>query len=143
MGVMQRRKGKRGERATATEIREALPELAARVRRGWQARDGADAADVIAPGLPYWIEVKSGRKPNPRAALEQAREAVRKARSDDVPVAVIRDDRSTPFAVLPWDALLRLLVLEYRTAGTTSASHEIVVGGVSTAAADASMKPKP
>lgn len=104
MGMMSRRKGKKGERATATEIRVALPHWAEQIRRGWQARLGSDAPDVIVPG--YWFEVKTGKKPNPRAALEQA---ITESRERGVPIAVIRDDRKEPFAVLRWKDLLYLI----------------------------------
>ena len=105
MGLSQRQKGKRGERATAAEIRAALPHLADRVRRGWQSRQGDDEPDVILPG--YWIEVKHGRQPNVRAALRQAVDD--SAGRGVVPVAVVRDDRREPFAVIRWADLLALL----------------------------------
>ena len=44
MGRSEREKGKRGERATAKEIAERFGVDA---HRGWQARDGADAPDVV------------------------------------------------------------------------------------------------
>lgn len=118
MGAFSRAKGKRGERLTATEIREAIPELAAGVRRGWQSRQGDDDPDVI--GLPgFWIEVKKGPKPNVRAALAQATEAVEKkhhpssSHPRDVPLAVIRDDRKEPFVAMPWDVFLRIMRNHY------------------------------
>lgn len=105
MGMRSRRKGKKGERATATEIREALPELAGQVRRGWQSRRGDDDPDVI--GLPgTWLEIKTGKQPNPRAALAQA---IEESKGRGIPIAVIRDDRKEPFAALRWPDLLAII----------------------------------
>jgi hypothetical protein len=102
MGKAQREKGKRGERATAKEIAERFGVDA---HRGWQARDGADAPDVV--GLPgWWIEVKTGKNLSPKAALEQA-DAARK--KDDVPVAVLRYDRQRPMAIMFWEDWLFLV----------------------------------
>jgi hypothetical protein len=104
MGKAQRDKGKRGERATAAELRKAFPEIAASIRRGWQTRQGDDDSDVIFPG--YWFEVKTGKQPNIRAALRQA---IDDSKGRGVPVAVIRDDRKEPMAALRWEDFLKLL----------------------------------
>jgi hypothetical protein len=102
MGKAQREKGKRGERATAKEIAERFGVDA---HRGWQARDGADAPDVV--GLPgWWVEVKTGKNLSPKAALEQADEA---RKPEDVPVAVLRYDREKPMAIMFWEDLLHLM----------------------------------
>ena len=109
MGKSQRDKGKRGERNTVNEIKAAWPGLADAVKRGWQAREGYDAPDVDGvPGL--WIEVKTGRKPNPRSALVQAEEAMNACpgRADDVAIAVIRDDWEEPFVALRWRDFLAI-----------------------------------
>lgn len=104
MGRAQRQKGKRGERATAAELRAALPYLADKIRRGWQAREGDDDPDVILPG--FWVENKSGKQPNVRAALKQA---VEDSKGRGVPLAVIRDDRKEPFCLMRWSDMLELL----------------------------------
>lgn len=102
MGKAQRDKGKRGERATAKEIAETFGVDA---HRGWQARDGADAPDVV--GLPgWWIEVKTGKNLSPKAALVQADDA---RKPDDVPVAVLRYDRERPMAIMYWEDLRFLM----------------------------------
>lgn len=109
MGKSQRDKGKRGERSTVNEVKAAWPGLADAVKRGWQAREGFDAPDVDGvPGL--WIEVKAGKKPNPRSALLQAEEAraACPGRCLDVAIAVIRDDREEPFVVLRWADFLEI-----------------------------------
>ncbi|NDA79169.1 MAG: hypothetical protein EBY07_15635 [Actinobacteria bacterium] len=76
MGKAQREKGKRGERATANEI---AAKFGIDAHRGQQSRDGSDAPDVV--GLTgWWIEVKTGKRLQPKAALEQADAAKDKAK---------------------------------------------------------------
>lgn len=90
MGLYQRMKGKRVERAVAELIRRVFPDA----KRGWQSRSGRDACDI--DGTPYWIEVKGGKCPNPRAALKQAI-----ADTDGrTPVVIVKDDRCEPFVVM-------------------------------------------
>ena len=104
MGKFSRDKGKRGERATANELRDVFPDLS--IKRGLQSRDGgAEVPDVVGiPGL--HIEVKTGKLPNPRAALAQAK---KDCRDLTLPVAVIRDDRQKPFMVMDWKNFLEIL----------------------------------
>jgi hypothetical protein len=46
MGKFSRDKGKRGERATASELRDVFPDLS--IKRGLQSRDGgAEVPDVV------------------------------------------------------------------------------------------------
>lgn len=110
MSKASRDKGKRGERALATRLRDALPEFADGIKRGWQTRSGCDDADVC--GLPgFWIESKCGILPNPRAALAQA-SADSKGRG--IPLACIQDDRSRDrFVVLTLTDMLRILRSAY------------------------------
>ena len=98
-------KGKRWERAVASSISEVMP--GARIRRGDQSRDGADAPDVICPWL--WVECKSGKRPNPRAALAQAIEASSRRGSKAVPTVFLKDDRKDPIVILQMDDFLRML----------------------------------
>jgi hypothetical protein len=95
LGKMQREKGKRFEREAATMFREAMPDVSHEIRRGWQARSGRDAPDVIVPV--FWPECKHGIKPNPRAALEQAQSG---APPGLIPVAIVKDNGQDPFVVL-------------------------------------------
>lgn len=90
MGLMQRMKGKRVERAVAELIRRVFPDA----KRGWQSRSGRDAPDIDC--TPYWFEVKGGKCPNPRAALKQAIEDT----DGRVPVVIVKDDRCEPFVVM-------------------------------------------
>ena len=101
-GSRSRRKGANYERELARKFAEVMP--GASVRRGLQYRDGADAADVETPV--FWVEAKSGKKPNPRAALKQAVDAAPKGR---IPLAVIRDDREEAFVVLSLDDFLEFV----------------------------------
>ncbi len=92
-GAHSRRKGQQWERELVHLFREAMP--GAEIRRGLQSRSGEEVPDVDCPV--FWVEAKRGKKPNVRGALKQAIDAAPKGR---MPVAVIRDDRSEPFAVL-------------------------------------------
>jgi len=108
-GRGRREKGKRGERALATLLRETFPSFAESIRRGWQSRVGCDDPDVC--GLPgFWLECKSGKLPNPRAALQQAKQD---AAGRAIPMAVIRDDRKSPFVVLDLADMLTILRAAY------------------------------
>lgn len=92
-GRRSRSKGAAGERELAAKLRELLGE---NIRRGWQARDGTDQADL--EGLPIWPECKRQKRPNIMAALRQACEDT----DGRVPVAMVRADRGG------WVAALRL-----------------------------------
>ena len=108
-GRRSRTKGKRGEQELARLLRETFPHFAESIRRGWQSRVGCDDPDVC--GLPgFWIECKTGKQPNVRAALAQAR-----ADSGEraIPIAVIRDDRRPAFVALDLVDLLAILRAAY------------------------------
>ena len=101
-GRASRRKGSGFERDVAKQINEALP--GAKAKRGLQYRGGDNIPDVECPLL--HIECKRGKRPNPRAALAQAIEGCERGK---LPIAIIRDDRSDPFAVMLWTDVLELL----------------------------------
>jgi hypothetical protein len=102
MGRLSRDKGARFERAVATALALIYPTA----RRGLgQARSAAEVPDVDVPGL--WPECKRANRTNPRAALAQAIEA--SSSSGRMPIAICRDDRSEPFAMLRFTDLLTLL----------------------------------
>lgn len=87
-GLSSRRKGRRGEQEVARICREAMPEIADTIRRGWQSRIGQDECDVL--GMPgFWLEVKTGKQPNMRAAYKQAS---KDAKGRAFPLAIIQDD---------------------------------------------------
>ncbi len=109
-GLSSRRKGRRGEQLVAQFVREAMPEIASAIRRGWQSRLGHDDPDVC--GLPgFWLECKTGRQPNMRAAYKQARSD---AKGRAFPVAVIQDDYARErMCVLGLTDFLRILRSAY------------------------------
>lgn len=108
-GRGRRQKGKRGERKLATALREAFPSFAQDIRRGWQSRQGDDDPDVL--GLPgFWLECKTGKMPNPRAALGQA---TLDAQGRAIPMAVIQDDRRPPFVALSLRDMVTVLQAAY------------------------------
>jgi hypothetical protein len=113
MGAGSRRKGHDFERALVHAFREAMP--GAVVRRGLQSRGTAEVADIDCPI--FFPEAKTGRKPNVRAALAQARAAAPDGR---IPVAVIHDDRAKAFVALAQVAL-RDLVRECEVAAERGA----------------------
>jgi hypothetical protein len=108
-GKRSRSKGKRGEQQAAAGLREIY---GPQVRRGWQAREGDDAADV--EGVPGWfVEVKRHRRVNVRAAFEQATEArdgaLKKGHPGGRVVVAAQDDRKEMLAVVSWEVFLELL----------------------------------
>jgi hypothetical protein len=104
MGKASRDKGKRWERAVAKDLREIYGQ---RIRRGWQAREGDDEADIH--GTPwFWYECKHHKLVNYRAALRQATAAAPEGLR---PVVVAKDDRLDPVVVLYWRDWLWLLRL--------------------------------
>jgi len=74
------------------------------VRRGLQSRGGEEVADLECPV--FWPELKRGKKPNIRGALQQAIEAAPKGR---IPIAVIRDDRAEEIVTLLLNDFLDLV----------------------------------
>jgi hypothetical protein len=101
-GRGSRRKGIDFEREMVNTFAEVFG--AESVRRGFQYRDGAEAPDVCTPM--FAVECKRGARTNPRAALAQIVKA--NEGKGFIPVAVCRDDRAEPFAVLRLDDLLEL-----------------------------------
>jgi Holliday junction resolvase len=112
MGKSQRTKGHNFEREVAMAFRNALGLSSEQVKRGLSQPRGGTAEEpdvVLPPELPMWIECKVGQRPNLLAAMEQARKAIAAAKSDKVPLAVCKKDRSTAVVVMELDAFLELL----------------------------------
>lgn len=103
MGMRSRRKGKVGEREAAELLRELYPEAARTIS---QAR-GAEACDV--EGTPWWVEVKVGAKPNPLAALLQAKLDAAAAGDDRPPLVIARRDREGTTVTLAWSDFAALV----------------------------------
>jgi hypothetical protein len=102
MSKAQQEKGKRWERQVVKLLKKAMP--GEDIRRGWQSRGGHESPDVDCPV--FWVECKSGKKPNPRAALKQA---ICDCSPGRIPVAVIKDDRQDPFVVMTMEGWLELV----------------------------------
>jgi hypothetical protein len=101
MSASQRRKGHSWERELAIRLRAVFPDA----RRGYQYRDGADAADVLVPC--FHIEAKVGARPNLTAALRQAEGD---AKLGMWPVAICKQDREDPTVTMrltDWEELVK------------------------------------
>ena len=106
MGKYQRDKGARWERAVAIDLRKALGDA----KRGLQSRGGAsEEPDVRAGGIVV-AECKVGKKPPIRKALETS---VTNCAPGEIPIAVIKEDRKVPFAVVRWCDFLEILSVWY------------------------------
>lgn len=113
MGALSRRKGHNHERWVAQRLREAFP--GATVRRSDQGF-GAHEPDVVCEGNApliakrIWWECYHGRKPDPKAKLEQAeRDSLDRERGGYswIPVVVWREHGSrTSSATLRYASLL-------------------------------------
>jgi hypothetical protein len=103
-GKRSRDKGRRWEQQVARDISAAV---GCDSRRGLQYRDGADAPDVLTPGIPLHLECKAGGPAAyPWRALEQAQAS---ASAGTYPVAVCKQDRRPPTATLAVADLVELL----------------------------------
>jgi hypothetical protein len=103
-GAHSRRKGHNWERELVRRFREAMPG-AEGIKRGLQSRGGGkEEADVIVPH--FHVEAKCGKRPNHRAALEQA---IGDAARGKIPIAVCKDDRKEPTVTMRLDDLLWLV----------------------------------
>jgi hypothetical protein len=102
-GRSSRRKGHDFERWVARTLREFLQDDS--IHRGFQTRGGgAEEPDVVLEG--YHIECKVGKLPGIRAAYRQA---LRDAKENTIPLAIIRDDRQQPFVVIAFEHFLPML----------------------------------
>ena len=106
MGLLSRTKGKVWEREVAALFRAVMPSET--IRRGLQSRDGSEAADVEMPF--FFPECKHEKKPRPRAALEQAEEAMERGGiKGKVAIAVIKQQRKEPYVVIRLSDFLDLV----------------------------------
>lgn len=106
MGKMQRDKGARFERAVADFLKPLFPGS----RRGiGQTRSASECPDV--DNTPFWVECKHGKKPNIRAAMEQAMKA-----TDGRPVvAIVKDNGKEPLVTMNLNLFL-ILAMDHATA---------------------------
>ena len=111
MGKYQRDKGARFEREIANVLKEVFGPKT--IRSSGQCFSGDTRADVDCPNI--WVECKVGKRPNIKAALEQAEEAKASSGSDKTCVAVCKWDRQLPTATLRLDDFIEILKLAYRS----------------------------
>ena len=84
-------------------------------RSSGQCFKGDLRADVDCPEV--WVECKVGKRPNIKAALEQAEEAEAGAKTGKSPVAICKWDRQEPIASMRLDFFIELLKIAYRGEG--------------------------
>lgn len=110
MGKYSRDKGARFEREIANRLKEVFgPRV---TRSSGQCFSGDTRADVDCPD--FWVECKVGKRPNIKAALEQAEEARESSRSIKTPVAICKWDRDEAIASMRIDVFIQLLKLIYK-----------------------------
>ncbi len=97
MSKSQRDKGARWEREVAHRLEAAMPGSGA-IKAIAQTRGGAEAPDVLVPGL-FWIECKVGARPPLMRALEQAERDCPEGRGLTA-LAVVKQDRQQPVVVM-------------------------------------------
>jgi hypothetical protein len=94
MGKTSRTKGVNGEREAAAALAKAT---GIQCRRSFgQYRSGADAADIVADA-PLHAEVKRLRR---IVILDALRQAERTAPAGTVPLALVREDKDTSWAIV-------------------------------------------
>lgn len=126
MARLSRTKGRAFERAIAAKLR---PLFGARIKRGYQARDGRAAPDV--DGSPFWIECKHGKAVSVRAALAQGMAA-----TDGRPVVVVAKDHGARDAIVcmrltDWLELVDLVLPESVVRALKGDEHETGQEGAS------------
>lgn len=109
MSKLSRDKGARFERLVANLLKPVFGEKT--TRSSGQCFSGDTRADVDCPEL--WIECKAGKRPNIKAALEQAEEAKASNGSDKICVAVCKWDRQPPTATLRLDDFIEIIAKVY------------------------------
>tara|TARA_R110002012_G_scaffold930_2_gene3910 strand:+ start:2150 stop:2542 length:393 start_codon:yes stop_codon:yes gene_type:complete len=110
MGKYSRDKGARFEREIANRLKEVFGPRT--TRSSGQCFSGDLRADVDCPEI--WVECKVGKRPNIKAALEQAEEAEAGAKTGKSPVAICKWDRQEPIASMRLDFFIELIKIAYR-----------------------------
>ena len=102
MGASQRRKGAAFERRVVFDLKEAGFE-AKRNLDQYQQSDGRD----ITVDAPFCFQLKTGKRPNYRQALREARESC----GSDYAVAITHEDYGDTVVHMDWDDFLELISL--------------------------------
>jgi hypothetical protein len=101
--INSRAKGIRFELKLVKLFRAVMPGV--EINRGLQSRGGGgEIPDVDMPV--FHVEAKSGKRPNIRAAMRQARE---QAKSGMIPIAVVKDDRQPAMVTIGLSDFLRFV----------------------------------
>tara|TARA_R110000824_G_scaffold130947_2_gene292840 strand:- start:62 stop:409 length:348 start_codon:yes stop_codon:yes gene_type:complete len=109
MSKLSRDKGARFERLVANLLKPVFGEKT--TRSSGQCFSGDTRADVDCPRI--WVECKVGKRPNIKAALEQAEEAKASNGSDKICVAVCKWDREEPTATLRLDDFIGIIQIAF------------------------------
>ena len=109
MGKYQREKGARFEREIANVLKEVFGPKT--IRSSGQCFSGDTRADVDCPSI--WVECKVGKRPNIKAALEQAEEASSSNDSGKKCVAICKWDREPATATMRLTDFVEILKLAY------------------------------
>jgi len=109
VGRAQREKGARFERKVANLLKPVFGDRT--IRSSGQCFSGDTRADVDCPNL--WVECKVGKRPNIKAALEQAEQAAKSSNSDKKCVAICQWDREPPTATMRLKDFIEILSLAY------------------------------
>lgn len=88
MGRSQRMKGKAGEQEAVQMLRALFPECRTK-RAGGESASVDRGRDLLGTGC-LCVQVKRGDRPNPLAALEEAKVA---AAEDEIPLALVRQSK--------------------------------------------------
>ena len=123
MGKYSRDKGARFEREIANKLKEVFGPRT--TRSSGQCFSGDTRADVDCPHI--WVECKVGKRPNIKAALEQAEEAEANAQTGKVPVAVCKWDRQEPIVSVRLEYFIKLLKSAY--GGVSNGGGDTLVQG--------------
>ena len=110
MSKYQREKGARFEREIANKLKEVFGPRT--TRSSGQCFSGDTRADVDCPEI--WVECKVGKRPNIKAALEQAEAAEKIANTGKTPGAICKWDRQEPIASMRIDYFIELLKIAYK-----------------------------
>jgi len=110
VGKYSRDKGARFEREVANKLKRVFGPRT--TRSSGQCFSGDTRADVDCPKI--WVECKVGKRPNIKAALEQAEAAEKIADTGKTPVAICKWDRQEAIASMRLDDFIDLLELAYR-----------------------------
>ena len=124
MGKYSRDKGARFEREIANRLKEVFGPRT--TRSSGQCFKGDLRADVDCPEI--WVECKVGKRPNIKAALEQAEEAEAGANTGKSPVAICKWDRQEPIVSMRLDYFMELIKIAYRGESNDDGGNTLVQG---------------